>query len=261
MSQPVQPRPGSGDGGAILLHGFAGSARAWGGTLSRGLRAAGIEPVTVDLPGHGADVGRSRPSDFTLGATLRRMDEAVDGVVDLIGYSMGGRVALHYAMTRPASVRRLVLESSSPGLETEESRRERRSADEELARRIVERGVEAFVDAWEELPLFASRRRLPEATRSLHRSRRLQNDPLSLAASLRGVGTGVLSSLWGQLPELAIPTLLLVGAEDEKFVDIARRMERRLPRATVVVVEGAGHTVHLERPDAWLDAVADFLAA
>lgn len=269
MSQPVQPSPPPGDGAptppasgdrsVVLLHGFAGSARAWGDPLLRGLRAGGTEPVPVDLPGHGVDVGRSRPPDFTLRATLRRIDEVVDGVVDLVGYSMGGRLALHYAVTRPGSVRRLVLESSSPGLETDEARRERRRADEALARRIVARGVEAFVDAWEELPLFASRRRLPDAARSLHRSRRLQNDPVSLAASLRGVGTGVLPSLWDRLPDVTIPTLLLVGAEDEKFVDIARRMERRLPWATVVVVEEAGHTVHLERPDAWLDAVVDHL--
>lgn len=274
MSQPVQPRSPSGPGGPrdggprdggsppplVLLHGFGGSARSWHGPVSDGLRAADMEPLAVDLPGHGADVARSRPSDFTLSATLRRIDGVVDGVVDLVGYSMGGRLALHYAVTRPGSVRRMVLESSSPGLETEEARKERRSADEALARRIVGRGVEDFVDAWEELPLFASRRRLPEAIRSLHRSRRMQNDPLSLAASLRGVGTGVLPSLWDRLADVGVPTLLLVGEEDEKFVDIARRMETRLPKATVVVVDGAGHTVHLERPDAWLDAVVAFLA-
>lgn len=276
MSQPVPPRSPSGPGELmeagevmeegspapplVLLHGFGGSARSWRGPVSDGLHAAGIEPMPVDLPGHGADVGRSRPSDFTLPATLRRIDGVVDGVVDLMGYSMGGRLALHYAVARPGSVRRMVLESSSPGLETEEARSARRSADEALARRIVGRGVEDFVDAWEELPLFASRRRLPEAIRSLHRSRRLQNDPLSLAASLRGVGTGVLPSLWDRLADVAVPTLLLVGEEDGKFVDVAHRMERRLPKATVVVVDGAGHTVHLERPEAWLDAVVTFLA-
>ena len=216
--------------------------------------------VAVDLPGHGADVGRADPAGFTLEVTLERIDDAVEEGAHLAGYSMGGRLALHHALSRPGSVRRLVLESASPGLEGEEARRERRAADEALARRIVQRGVEAFVDEWEALSLFATRRGLPRSVRDLHRARKLQNDPRSLAASLRGMGTGVLPSLWDRLEELSVPTLLLVGEEDAKFVEIARRMEERIPDARTAVVPGAGHTVHLERPAAWLDAVVGFLS-
>ena len=215
--------------------------------------------VALDLPGHGADSGRTDPAAFTLEATLERVDAAVGEGAVLAGYSMGGRLALHYALSRPERVHRLILESASPGLERASDRRERRAADEELAGRIVEAGVEAFVDAWEALPLFASRRRLPRRVRELHRSRKLLNDPRSLAASLRGVGTGALPSLWDRLEDVPVPTLLLVGEEDGKFTGIARRMTERMPRASLVVVPGAGHTVHLERPDAWLSAVLGFL--
>ena len=215
--------------------------------------------MAVDLPGHGADAGRRDPGLFTLDAVRGRIEEALEGTGAVIGYSMGGRLALHYATAHPDSVRRLVLESASPGLETEEEREARRSADESLAQRIVRRGVEAFVDEWETLSLFSSQGRLAPDVRRLHRSRRLANHPASLAACLRGLGTGALPSLWDALPRIEVPTLLLAGSLDEKFIAIARRMEARMPSARSVIVDGAGHCVHLERPRAWLDAVGDFL--
>lgn len=204
---------------------------------------------------------------------LSRVDEAVGGAgdeaipdggdgstsYDLVGYSMGGRIALHRALRRPGRVRRLILESASPGLETAEDRARRRDADEVLARRIVTGGIEAFVDGWEALPLFASQRRLPDDVRRRHRERRLANDPRSLAAALRELGTGTLPSLWDSLEEVRTPTLLIVGALDEKFVEIGHRMTESMTDAHLTIVPHAGHTVHLERPGAWLELVTDFL--
>lgn len=178
----------------------------------------------------------------------------------MLGYSMGGRIALHYACSRPSRLSGLVVESSSAGLETEVERARRRAADEALADRIVERGVAWFVDTWEELPLFATQRRLSPRIRSEVRRGRLANDPRSLAASLRGLGTGHLPSLWGVLSRLTVPTLVIVGGLDRKFVEIGRRMVERLPDGCLEVVPGAGHRVHLERPDAWVDRVTDFAA-
>lgn len=193
---------------------------------------------------------------------LAEVDEAVEGRsrgYDLVGYSMGGRVALHQALRRPDRVRRLILESASPGLATEEERARRRADDEALARRIVAEGIEAFVDRWEALPLFASQRRLPENVRRRHRAGRLANDPRSLAASLRGLGTGTLPSLWDRLEDIATPTLLIVGELDPKFVEIGHRMAAAMPDARLTVVPDAGHTVHLERPGMWLERVTEFL--
>jgi len=208
-------------------------------------------------PGEAASVD---PGAFTLDSTLSRLDAAVGEGSDVVGYSMGGRIALHLALHASGRVRRLVLESASPGLEGAEERARRRADDEALARRIEDDGIEAFVRRWEELPLFASQKRLSAEARAAHRARRLANDPLGLAEALRGLGTGTLPSLWGRLSEVGIPTLLVVGALDEKFVRIAGEMERALPRARRVVVPDAGHTVHLERPDAWLEVVTGFLA-
>jgi 2-succinyl-6-hydroxy-2,4-cyclohexadiene-1-carboxylate synthase len=243
----------------VLLHGFAGSASDWEGRVVDGLAGAGLAPVLLDLPGHGADAGASDPRAFTLAAALARIGSAGRWPADLIGYSMGGRLALHYAAAHPDRVRRLVLESASPGLERESERAERRVADEALAARMESEGVEWFVDHWESQPLFETRQRLDADVLQRRRDLRLRNDPRSLAASLRGLGTGALPSLWDRLGRLDLPTLLIVGERDEKFAATAERMAHAMPRARMVRIPGAGHTVHLEAPAAWLEAVVGFL--
>lgn len=243
----------------VLLHGFAGSASEWEGELIDGLAAAGLAPVLVDLPGHGADAGTTEPDAFTLDAALARIGAAGRWPADLIGYSMGGRLALHFTAAYPTLVRQLVLESASPGLRTESERAERRAADERLAAKIEAEGIDWFVEHWESQPPFAPRRRLDLTVRSRHREVRLRNDPRSLAAALRGLGTGTLPPLWDHLQRIAQPTLLIVGELDEKFVTVAERMARVMPHARVSKVPRAGHTVHLEAPTAWVDAVAGFL--
>jgi 2-succinyl-6-hydroxy-2,4-cyclohexadiene-1-carboxylate synthase len=243
---------------AVLLHGFTGSAVAWGQAALDRLREAGLAPAPVDLPGHGHLAG-------TTVTTLAEALTLVEGAVEksgrsttLVGYSMGGRIALHYAMQTPRRVERLVLESASPGLRTEAEREKRRAADAALAARIVSRGIEAFVDEWEALPLFASQRTLSESVRGNIRDRRLRNRAVGLAAALRGLGTGTLPSLWSELEAFDLPVLLITGERDTSFVEVARRMAEALPNARLVVVPDVGHAVHLEAPDAWAEAVGDF---
>ncbi len=178
----------------------------------------------------------------------------------VVGYSMGARLALALAVRHPERVRTLVLESGSPGLASEEERSARCASDEALASELEREGIVPFVDAWEARPLFASiARRLSVEARAAVRARRLAHDPRGLAAALRGLGTGSLPSFWEDLPGLDLPVLLLAGAEDAKFVEIASAMASRLPRATLRIVPEAGHTVHLEQPVRWLEAVTGFL--
>ncbi len=226
-----------------------------------GLTGAGLTPVLVDLPGHGADAGTRDPSRFTLAAALDRVAAAGRWPEDLVGYSMGGRLALHFAVAFPERVRRLVLESASPGLATEAERRDRRAADEALAAGIEAKGIEWFVEDWESQPLFETRSHLESAALTRHRELRLRNDPRSLALALTGLGTGALPSLWDDLAHIEVPTLIIVGELDGKFVEVADRMTRKMPDVGMVVVPGVGHSVHLEAPCAWLEAVVGFLTA
>ena len=221
--------------------------------------------LAVDLPGHGGSATPEDPGAYRLEGVVRRVLEVLEraGVerADWIGYSMGGRVALGAAVLHPRQVRRLVLESASPGLAAAADRDRRRQQDEGLARRLEARGIEPFVDFWMDQPLFATQRRLAPEVRERERARRLAQDPRGLARVLRGLGTGSQPSFWGELSRVEVPTLLITGSEDGKFEKLAGRMMEEMPRAVHRPVRGVGHTVHLEAPERWLEVVVPFLRA
>ena len=247
----------------VLLHGFTGSSRSWEAHLEPLAQARGAA-LAVDLVGHGRSDAPADPARYTFPAVvadlLGLLDRLGVGRVDLAGYSMGGRVALHLALAAPWRVRALVLESASPGIEDPDERARRRAHDEALAGLLEREGIEAFVRLWESQPLFATQARLPPAVREALRAERLAQRPHGLAGALRGLGAGVQAPLWGALPGLRLPVLVVAGAEDPRYRAIARRMGEALPDARAVVVEGAGHNVHLERPEAFRRAVVAFLA-
>jgi 2-succinyl-6-hydroxy-2,4-cyclohexadiene-1-carboxylate synthase len=246
----------------LLLHGFTGSGEGWGEGILEGLARKG--PVlALDLPGHGENEPSPDPELYTLDGLLKALEGLLDAqgieAADWVGYSMGARVALAAAVTRPDRIRRLVLESGSPGLRSEDARARRRREDELLAQRIEARGIPAFVDFWMAQPLFATQARLPAVVLEDARRRRLRNDPRALARVLRGLGTGSQPSFWNDLTKVKLPILLLTGALDTRYTGIAEEMSERLPSATREVVPDVGHTVHLEHPRRWLQVVEAFL--
>lgn len=256
MNRSAPTSPEAAPPPVVLLHGFTGSSESWGTFLLEGLAAGGRRVVAPDLPGHGrlARVGSARLTDV-----VDLVERCVDGPFDLVGYSMGGRLALHCALALPDRVRRLVLESASPGLDDEEARALRRAEDAALARRLVEGGMSDFARGWSAHPtLRPGPTRDPQDQARVDRVRRGQRAE-GLAAALAGLGTGSLPPLWDRLSELRQPTGLVVGSLDDKFRGIALRMDTAIPDATLEVVPRAGHTVHLDRPEAWLSFVLRFL--
>ena len=245
----------------VLLHGFTGSADTWRDLTGR--LAGGYRTIAPDLVGH----ARSDAPEAVERYAIRRA--AADLVALLrelgheraawLGYSLGGRVALQVAADHPQAVAALVLEGASPGIADDAEREARLASDEALAQRIERDGVEAFVDEWERLPLFASQLALPEEARAAVRTTRLAQRARGLANSLRGMGAGAQAPLHDRLPSIAAPALLLAGSLDAQYVAIARDMARTLPDATMRVIEGAGHAAHLERPEAFARLVEDHL--
>ena len=227
----------------VLLHGFTQTGRSWQAIVHA--LAGRYRPATPDLPGHGNFAGR-RPASFTAcDAYLRALSDG--GPMTLVGYSMGGRVALHAALGLGDRVRRLVLIGASPGIADAGERAARAADDAALADRIEAIGIDAFVREWGAQPLFAG---IPRGVAEFIDADRRRNTADGLAAALRGLGTGVMPPLWDRLGELAMPVDLVVGERDEKFGAIAAQMAERLPEARVHTVDGTGHVVHLEAPEA-----------
>lgn len=246
----------------VMLHGFTGSAAGWGTHLDA-LAACGWRVIALDLPGHGRSYVPDEAQCYTIENCQRSILAVLQemgvkrGEAALLGYSMGGRIALYTAFS--GFFRALILESASPGLEDPAEREQRRLSDEALAASIERDGVQAFVDRWEKLPLFASQRVLPAEAREALRRQRLHNRASGLAQSLRGAGVGVQPSLHARLPTLRIPVLLIAGELDTKFTAIARSMSRALLHSHLYIVPAAGHAVHLERPEEFDTIVGDFL--
>lgn len=245
----------------VLLHGFTGSTATWDYLRSR--LESSHRVIAIDLPGHGRSSSPSDASRYSLDRLADDLITVFDALgltsVALLGYSMGGRAALRFAVRHPDRLSALILESTSPGIEDLERRSERIAADNALAELIEKSGIEAFVSKWEKLPIWKTQEALHEDVRNSLRTQRLRNDPRGLANSLRGAGAGVDPDVLNQLHRITAPTLLLAGELDSPYVAFARRLESGLPRAEVRLIPNAGHAAHLENPDGVVDAVTDFL--
>ncbi len=255
----------TGDGPPLLLlHGFTGSGVTW--TPHLPVLTPHVTAVAVDLIGHGGSDAPVEPLHYRMEAQLRDLWGLADALgyaetpIGILGYSMGARVALQMAAAMPARVSRLILEGGTPGLADEAERRARRATDERLAFEIELRGVEPFVDSWEAQLLFATQQRLPAKIRETLRRERLRNTPAGLANSVRCNSVGAQRSLWDRLNTVAMPALLIAGALDQKFADIATAMAARMPAARLAIVPDAGHAVHLEQPQEFDRLVVDFLS-
>ncbi len=233
----------------VLAHGFTQNARCWGPFLGALGEDRPLQPV--DLAGHGAT-----PVARDLTEAGHRLGRA-GGWGCYLGYSLGGRVALHLALAQPDRVTALVLIGAHPGIEDGDQREARRRADDELADHLEAVGLDAFLDEWLARPLFASLP--PEA---LQRRERLTNDPEALAATLRNLSTGRQVALWDHLPKLAMPVLVLAGEHDETYRRLGRQAAATIGQnATFETVPEAGHAAHLEQPNHVAQRVRAFLTA
>jgi 2-succinyl-6-hydroxy-2,4-cyclohexadiene-1-carboxylate synthase len=251
----------------VLLHGFTGTHRTWD-LLSERLAQRHFL-ILPDLPGHGRSGVSSSRAEMGIGPTSQAVAEVMRLTTGeagggrraaLLGYSLGGRVALDLACKHQELLSCLILEGASPGIASDDEREERRVRDDALADEIERRGIEWFVDYWQETPLFATQKDLPLSAFQAIRRERLSNSARGLAMSLRAAGAGQMVPLWDAMEGLRMPVLLVVGKRDGRYEETGGAMSRRIPESLMAEVEGAGHCVHVERPGEFADLVERFLA-
>jgi 2-succinyl-6-hydroxy-2,4-cyclohexadiene-1-carboxylate synthase len=232
----------------VLLHGFAGTGRLWDPVVAR-LDGERYRPLAPDLRGHGTAAARH---PITFEGCVEDVLGLVPHAFTLVGYSMGGRIALQAALAAPERIERLVLVATTAGIDDDDERARRRVADEALAGQIEHATIEDFIVRWTAQPLFAG---TPPQAAARWRADMLENDPVALAAVLRSLGTGVMEPLWERLAELHMPATVLAGERDAKFRALGQRLADGLPNGELVIVDGAGHGIPREDPAAVAAAI------
>ncbi|QPS70205.1 2-succinyl-6-hydroxy-2,4-cyclohexadiene-1-carboxylate synthase [Lactococcus garvieae] len=239
-----------GEGKPLLaLHGFSQSALTW-----ESLDITGYQIFALDLIGHGESSKPEALDNYSLSSICQQLQELVALLFHgksytLLGYSMGGRIALQFAHLFPEQpIDELILESAAPGISDPVQREKRQQSDSQLAAQIEKNGARWFADYWGSLPIFESQKQLPQKLQDKVWSSRALNNPHALAHTLRATGQGSLPDISEALQTLKFPLLYITGALDEKYSQIARSFMTR-QNTQCLIVEGAGHNVHLELPE------------
>lgn len=256
---------GNPDRAAILfLHGFMGNIDEFDETIK--LLSDKFYYLTLDLPGHGKTQVLGGDEYYTMANTAHALIDLLDELkiakCFLVGYSMGGRLALYLTLHFPERFHKVLLESASPGLPTELERLKRIKIDTQIGRQLT-RSIEKndllnFLSNWYNQPIFGDIKNHPEYDRMIEN--RLQNNPHELDKSLRFMGTGCQPSLWKKLQENKIPLLLLVGEYDEKFISINIEMAKICESVQLKIISNAGHNIHFENTLAFVENIKYFLS-
>ena len=252
-------RGGSNGTPVLFLHGWLGHRGDWNdvATALPGDRAW----MAVDLPGHGENTdGDALPELPDVLTGLERLSVA-QGIPrwHVAGYSMGGRLALAFAMVFPEHIASLTMIAASPGVDGAEARQTRRNQDIAWATRFREQPARDVVAAWYQQPVFASLASQPDLLATIIQQRSVACSPLT-ADALVLWGQGVLPSQWGRLEQLTVPVCHISGALDPSYVAVGERMMEQNGSIERRVIQGVGHTVHLERPVELGHSIGQFLS-
>lgn len=251
----------------LCLHGFTGDGLDFEVLLTQsGSHVPHAQIWSVDLLGHGRSWSPEDASFYETEEAIRQLDAVVEEVMShgakrlvMMGYSMGGRLALQWALRRQEKLVGLVLVSASPGIVSMSERVARRAKDAGLCEMITSQGVPEFLEFWQQIPLLRSQAQISPKYREAMHVRRQTRQPQGLVGSLTGFGAGQMPAVWDELDTLMLPTMYVSGALDEKYDAIGRRVALRMPTCDVHVIPGAGHSPHLEDPGKVWPLIIDYL--
>ncbi|MGK9369271.1 2-succinyl-6-hydroxy-2,4-cyclohexadiene-1-carboxylate synthase [Melioribacter sp. Ez-97] len=244
----------------LFIHGFTGNSSDWEFIMDK--LNPSFYPIAIDLIGHGMSDSPDDPNIYTCSTIVKHIDILMKELdynnFILCGYSMGGRAALSYSLKYPNKVLSLILESSTAGLEDYNEKKERVEYDFLLAEKIKSNGLDNFVEYWFDQPLFESLKKLNNFEQI--KNQRKQNSVTGLSNSLVGFSTGLMPSYWSKLNGIDFPVLLISGSGDRKYTEISRRMNKLIRNSRHETVEGAGHNVHLEKPEVFVNLLNSYLS-
>lgn len=246
----------------LFIHGFGGCSSDWDETMS--ILGTEFQILAIDLPGFGKSSKPRNDKFYQTDFLVQLIDDILHELklteVILAVYSMGGRLALHFASKHSEKVRALILESASPGLKTKSERQKRIESDAELISFINKNSLKDFFTFWQNLPLFATQKNLPSKKQhSLLADKINSNSKVGLIKSLENFGQGRMENLWNKLSRIKIPTLLLTGALDTKYTSIQQEMVKLFPNSSHKIIEDVGHNLHLENPEVFVNLIREFL--
>ena len=237
---------GDGQHPIVLLHGFLGDNRDWIPIINR--LSEKFRFLAIDLPGHGKsrDIGLDFNFAQTAAVILEILDQEKISTSSLLGYSMGGRIALYSAIHFPERFSRLILESASPGIKDDKERHERLAADQKIAGKLLGMPLADFLRDWYAMPLFDSIRVHPDLPALLER--RAEHNPAALSRVLKNLGAGVMPPLWEKLRALPTPVHFIFGEKDKKYTNIANEMRGQNAGIFLHKIKNSGHNSHFENP-------------
>jgi len=244
----------------LFLHGFLGSSSEWLPFIEA--LSVRFLCISIDLPGHGEAVLENFNTAMDLYSLSQKLHQILSPVINtpysILGYSLGGRLALRHALDFPHCINRLILESASPGIDDPKLRQLRTIKDEERAQMIEKEGMKLFLEYWYKMPLFASLQQRPALLEEILAARTMTNS-LCAAALIRSASPGREPSMWTALSSLTCPLLLVGGALDLQYVEILTRVAASVPYSTLKLLDEAGHAPHLEVPERFLAVIQEFL--
>jgi len=242
----------------ICLHGFSENLSTW-----EFIRLDGHQLVLIDLIGHGKSDKPKLLKYYSVKVMIRHLNMIISQLglkrYSILGYSMGGRIALAYALTYPKEINKLILENASYGEDGFLKRLKRRRNDLNLARSIERNGIEWFNQYWSDLSIFKSQRRLSKSIIKEIGERRLLNQAHALSNTLKGTGQGRFPCLKNQIVKLSMPILYISGEYDKKYEAVGKNFVKLNSGVKHIVINGCGHNTHIEDTNTFVKDLNKFL--
>lgn len=241
----------------LLLHGFLGSLNDWHHVIS--LLNQDVDFLAIDLPGHGKSryIGLDYGFDQTSAAIIKILEKQDIVSCPILGYSMGGRIALYTAFKFPQRFSVLFLESCSAGPQNSQEQQNRLEFERALSQKLASLSMPAFINDWYSAALFDSLRHHPRFNELVEARRR--NDPASLSRVVHNLGSGHMPSLWHAMQHLPMPIHVIYGEQDDKYKPIAAQMVRQVKNGSLYEISNSGHNTHFENPEEFCNVIKKVL--